>query len=264
MSNIYNFAQEIEVISTPGFTKKRIGRQEDGGYVVLDEISKGTEVLYSYGVSDDWSFEEDYVNTYGCEARLFDHTVDSVTSTNPKIHFKKQGLGLVPSKDLDTLYNHMSENNDLSKRAVLKMDIEWNEWDFFDEVSREFHQNFDQIICEFHIIPAEYNGNHTPYFTGFHKDVYDKFNEMIFGKYLRCIQKIKENFFIYHVHVNNSLGVGEYEGCSIPYLLEVGFVHRRFLPSEVEISQESFPKEGLDFPNKPYKSEILNFYPLVK
>jgi hypothetical protein len=263
MSNIYKFAKEIEVISTPGLTKKRIGRLEDGGYVVLDEISKRTEVLYSYGVSDDWSFEEDYVNTYDCEARLFDHTVNGITSSNPKIYFKKQGLGLTPSENFDTLYNHMSENNDLKKRSALKIDIEWNEWDFFNQVSDEFHQHFDQIICEFHIIPVEYNGSHTPYFTGFYKDVYEKFNEMIFGKYLSCIQKIKANFCIYHVHVNNSLGVREYDGCSIPYLLEVGFVHRRFLPSVTEASQDTFPVKDLDFPNKPYKPEILNFYPLV-
>lgn len=264
MSNILKFAQELEVIKTPGFTKKRIGRNQDGGYIVLNEICEQTEVLYSYGVSDDWSFEEDFVNKYGCDARLFDHTVDPITSSNPKIHFKKQGLGTEPSTDLDTLYNHMAENNDLGKKSVLKMDIEWNEWDFFETTSSSFLSSFDQIICELHIIPAEYNGSHTPYFTGFHKDVYDKFNEEIFGKYLKCIKNLKEYFSIYHLHVNNSLGVGMYQDCSIPYLLEVSFINNRFLSSDIESSQENFPIEGLDFPNKPYKPEIINFYPFIK
>jgi hypothetical protein len=117
---------------------------------------------------------------------------------------------------------------------------------------------------EFHIIPAEYNGSHTPYFTGFHKDVYDMINEEIFGKYLRCLKKIKQDFCLYHVHVNNSLGVKEYPDCRLPYLLEVSFVNHRFLPSDIQATTEKFPVEGIDFPNKPYKPEIVDFYPFVK
>jgi hypothetical protein len=264
MSNIYKLAQELEVISTSGFTKRRVGREEDGGYVILDEIAKGCEVLYSYGVSDDWSFEEDFTEKYNCLARLYDHTIEPIITDSPKISFKKQGLGTFPTGHLDTLSNHIGENGDLQKRSILKMDIEWNEWDFLSGIDGSLLNNFDLLILEFHIIPAEYKGSHTPYFTEFHKDIYAKFNDEIFGKYLSGVRKIKESFCLYHVHVNNSLGIGEYEGCSLPYLLEVGFVNKKFLNSDIEITKEIFPIPELDFPNKPYKSEIVNFYPFIK
>ena len=39
---------------------KRIGKRNDGGYLVgLDSIKK-TKTLISYGINDDWSFEKDF------------------------------------------------------------------------------------------------------------------------------------------------------------------------------------------------------------
>ena len=38
----------------------RIGKDNDGGYVIPYEIISKTDVLLSYGVKNDWSFEKDF------------------------------------------------------------------------------------------------------------------------------------------------------------------------------------------------------------
>ena len=36
----------------------RLGKENDGGYCVPKESLKDTSILYSFGLGEDWSFEE--------------------------------------------------------------------------------------------------------------------------------------------------------------------------------------------------------------
>ena len=54
--------------------KQRIGRDFDGGYVVLDNLSKATEVVYSFGVGDDVSFDSHFSIKYNVPVKMYDHT----------------------------------------------------------------------------------------------------------------------------------------------------------------------------------------------
>ena len=38
----------------------RLGNKNDGGYVVEKNSIKNSEILLSFGLSDDWSFESDF------------------------------------------------------------------------------------------------------------------------------------------------------------------------------------------------------------
>ena len=40
----------------------RIGRDNDGGYLVEKKSLENTQSLISLGISDDWSFEEQFLN----------------------------------------------------------------------------------------------------------------------------------------------------------------------------------------------------------
>ena len=55
-----NFIKSIKVYDTE-HNKVRIGDSKDGGYIVLDEISAKTQILYSYGVETNSSFENEFV-----------------------------------------------------------------------------------------------------------------------------------------------------------------------------------------------------------
>jgi hypothetical protein len=43
------------------FSKKRYGRLFDGGYITHPEVVELVDVLYSYGINDDVSFELDFI-----------------------------------------------------------------------------------------------------------------------------------------------------------------------------------------------------------
>ena len=54
----------------------RIGRDNDGGYLIPKQSLSQTKLLYSFGLSDDWSFEEDFYNKTGAKIICYDPTVD--------------------------------------------------------------------------------------------------------------------------------------------------------------------------------------------
>tara|TARA_B100000287_G_scaffold90868_1_gene83182 strand:- start:1025 stop:1795 length:771 start_codon:yes stop_codon:yes gene_type:complete len=238
------------------YTKVRVGDKRDGGYVVLDEVSRYTEKLYSYGVETNTSFESDFCDRYGCNAVLFDHTVDGPEKEDERFTFVKEGLSHVKTHDCDTLHNHLQLYGN-PERKTLKMDIEWCEWDVFEQMPPHVLQDFDQILCEFHVIPMNYKDAHTPYFTNFHKDVYSKVNDMLFDQYSWVLQALQEDYYIFHVHINNSLPCN-YVGCEeIPPLIELSMVNQR-LVDHPTLCCDRFPVKGLDYPNKTDRPDITH------
>jgi hypothetical protein len=43
----------------------RVGRNLDGGYVISKRQIEKASLLLSFGINDDWSFEEDFVKNNG-------------------------------------------------------------------------------------------------------------------------------------------------------------------------------------------------------
>ena len=249
------FLDNILVFDTE-HTKVRVGDKKDGGYVVLEEVSLDTETLYSYGVETNSSFESEFVKRYDCNAVLFDHTVDNAAEDNDRFTFVKEGLSDHKHDQFDTLEDHLSRFGD-PDRKTLKMDIEWCEWDVFDTLSCFTIGDFDQILCEIHMIPMEYNGSHTPYFTGFHECVYDGVNKMLFDKYQRVLDRLQQHYYVYHVHINNSIPCNNVFGEDIPPLVELSMVNKSLVKNPT-YSVDKFPVDGLDYPNKTDRPDITH------
>lgn len=250
-----SFLNNILVFDTE-HTKVRVGDKKDGGYVVLEEISSDSDILYSYGVEYNSSFEGEFVKRFGCDAVLFDHTVEQPAETNDRFTFVKEGLSSYKHASFDTLSNHITRFGD-GDHKTLKMDIEWAEWDVFDEMSDFTIGDFDQILCEFHLIPVKYKGSHSPYFTGFHECVYGGVNNMLFEKYQRVIDRLQQHYYVYHVHINNSIPCNQFNGEDVPPLLELSMVNRS-LVKEPRLTLQSFPVDGLDYPNKTDRPDITH------
>ena len=94
---------------------KRIGgkwlkRAPDGDkYICMDNILKGSPChIYSFGIYNDWSWEDYMGEHHGCSIWAYDHTVDFPDTRGRNIHFFKLGLGI--GKNLDTLANHIQKN----------------------------------------------------------------------------------------------------------------------------------------------------------
>lgn len=253
------YIKNIKIYDTE-YTKKRLGPNKDGGYVVLDELCKKCDILYSYGISDDVSFELDFLsNNPKTKVRLFDHTIESLPASHENFYFLKEGISFEKQMYLNTLENHLKYYGDLNhSNKILKIDIEWNEWNVFEQMSDNILSQFDQIFCEFHFIPVVYNGSNSPYFTNFNKFVYGEINDLLFKKYQNVLEKICKHYHIFHLHINNSLPLNEINGQTFPPLVEISFVNKSLTKNPTLIKQK-FPIQNLDFPNKNYKEDIIDF-----
>ena len=55
----------------------RIGRNNDGGYCIPKQSITSSEILYSFGLNDDWSFEEDFFKENSkTKIYIFDNSVN--------------------------------------------------------------------------------------------------------------------------------------------------------------------------------------------
>ena len=99
-------------------TLKRIGGEwrtdyhpaVDGDkYVCMDRIiSSSPCLIYSYGIRDDWTFEDYMAGEHRCTVWAHDHTVQYPNKRGDNIHFVQQGLGI--GQNLDTLNNFIERN----------------------------------------------------------------------------------------------------------------------------------------------------------
>ena len=57
------------------YPKLRIGKNNDGGYIIVNIPDIKYDIIISGGISDDITFETDFVNKYGVECVAFDGTI---------------------------------------------------------------------------------------------------------------------------------------------------------------------------------------------
>ena len=244
--------------------KKRCGPKSDGGYILLDQISKNTDTLFCFGVENNIDFELEFVKKYKPKKIiLFDHTINNLPKKKlKKMKFIKKGLSDIKSKKYVTL-NEITKNS--LNDNILKMDIEYDEWKIFEKVSTETLLKFKMIIVEFHFFFLDLNDVDTknvltPYFKNFSINNYKKINQMLLQKYYDVLEKLNQNFIPFHLSANNSLPLKKVKGKFIPQLLEFSYV-RKDLISKLKTSTKTLPIKNLDYPNKPYKPDFKNFYP---
>lgn len=265
--SVHQFFDTLKINRVLDCDKVRVGREGDGGYIVLDQLCKGA-TLYSYGIGDDISFEVDFVNRYGGKAKCFDHTIDGIPTTDPRITFKKTGLGNgrncnFPVSDVDL--------QDSAPR-ILKVDVEHNEWDWLSKWGPQ--GGWHQIIVELHVLPvspvrptAQYlNGGEvvygevSPYFRRMFDEFDDQVNDFVFKTYVRALDRLLAGYAVFHIHGNNSLPKATVDGYTWPQLLELSLV-RKDLVTFVPDPDAQFPVPGLDFPNKTNRPDFTAILP---
>jgi len=106
-------------------TKIRVGRPNDGGYVMVDDFA-GIRTALSLGINDDVSWDLGMA-TRQIRVRQFDHTVDGPPEPHPAFEFHKRRI--TPTDDgngvsIATLLRQCRSEGD---QAILKIDIEGDE-----------------------------------------------------------------------------------------------------------------------------------------
>ena len=213
----------------------RLGIESDGGYVLNRKLLSMVDVLYSYGVGSDVSFEFEFNDVTRKEVRMYDHTIKSApfSSNKKKIFLKKEGLSLRRTQFSNDFLSHVEQNGHKDKNVLLKIDIEGYELEYFSRpLSNYFREHVLGIILEVHDLDLE-------------------------EKQKKCIAMLKNlenDYVINHTHGNNFSTIFKYNSL-FPKALELTFMNRRIV-NEFNLSKEKFPIKGLDFPNNESLPDI--------
>ena len=211
-TSLINYYSELHkllhIAKVENFDLVRIGRDNDGGYILLNDFKPGG-IAYSFGISNDVSFDKD-IASKGYDVFMYDHTIEGLPDEekeNPRFHYFKQGIadGVTQDERLKSLeyfisHNHHENQSDM----ILKMDVEGAEWGFLESVKPETLAKFSQLTFEFH----------------------EMINPSYTERILSILRKINETHQLIHIHANNFssyITIGDKNFCSV---FEVTYVLR--------------------------------------
>lgn len=241
----------------------RLGCKQDGGYVISKSSLENCSFLLSFGMAENWSFEEDFVKYNSSnEVHIYDHTVNinfflvRLYKSVKRIFYFKSNLKNIIKKILDIknyLYlknikiihfkervgkKNLSNSSDIKKifsriqknsKIILKIDIEGDEFEILEELN-SLSKLIHTLVIEFHYL--------------------DKKRE----KFEKIIKKINDNFFIIHLHGNNDT---DYCEDGLPKTLEISFINKKYLFNAKKKIKCKLPIKNIDFPNIVHKKEII-------
>ena len=216
------------------FKKIRLGKNNDGGYIISEIPNINYSILLAGGILDDISFEEDFINKYpSVKAYAFDGTINNLPKENKNITFIKKNIGSSNNDDITNIHDII----DSSDNIFVKIDIEGAEIDWIKSLSEQQLYKFEQIVMEYHF--------------PFSENEVDVFN------------KINKNHYLIHFHANNCCGTRNHKGVYIPNVFECTYLHKKYFKDIPDLNKTTIPSE-LDMKNVCSKDEIyINYPPFV-
>lgn len=200
----------------------RLGKNNDGGYLVNGSDVMKSNNLLSFGIGEDVSFEQDFIEqNKWCNVLAYDETIQNEHSeffTDRKKLFHKN---ITPSNIDDIL----EENGDA---IFLKCDIDGGEYDILHDLIKHSHR-FTGIAIEFHNMSN-----------------YQNFNEIT-----NFIAKIELRLI--HVHINNYAYIIRQDGTYTPDVVELTFSSSK---DNTELKRNAPLPHPLDMTNNPNDDEF--------
>lgn len=231
----------------------RLGSQYDGGYVIPKKLILDTEFLVSFGLSDDWTFEEDFIRANpDISIHAYDYTVSLQAFRR---RYRKALLKILSGKlsklpgfkrerrilknygeffrgRIQHFENRIHNRNDMSyditieqvlaksqsNRVFVKMDIEGGEYRAIPDLMRH-HERILGYAIEFHD------------------------TEPLRSVFKESVKQLQAHYQIVHVHPNNFGGIAS---DNLPESLELTFVRNDYVAGTSKRS--SLYLEGLDAP----------------
>jgi len=228
------------------FNLIRVGRNNDGGYLVCPESIEKSDFLISMGISTDWSFEKDFIKIHRVPIHSYDHTVN-ISFFLKHIFFSFVRFMMLRSSIFELLdniklvfdYRKFFRNDivhneimigydvggsislseamsrvDKNSKIFLKIDIEGAEYRILDQLV-DLSYRLTSVVIEFHDVDLH------------HKKIEDFIRDF--------------DLPIVHVHQNNCTGFDENND---PLVIEVTFSKY----NSVKADEPSIPNV-LDQPN---------------
>jgi len=222
---------DLTVYKCP-YPKIRLGKDYDGGYIIADVPDIKYQIMLSGGISDDISFEEDFIKKYDVKCLAFDGTINKIETQNNMIEFIKKNIDFYNNNEVTNLHDIININTNI----FLKMDIEGGEIPWIKSLSDEQIGKFDQIVIEFHN-PFSYN----------EADVFTKINV---------------NHILVHFHGNNCCGTRIHRDVQIPNIFECTYLHKKFFINPPTLNTDLIPS-NLDMKNTSNDEIFINYPPFV-
>lgn len=216
----------LRVDRITGYMFKRAGKSNDGGYIMTDDFYSGDNIAYSFGISNDVSWD-DFMADNEYEVFMYDPTINKLPKNRNAFHYFKEGLSgeYNPATKMNTLENFISINNHKKyKNMILKIDIEGSEWNFLETVKSSTLNQFDQILFEFH-------------------DLIKGGTDKELEKRLSGLKKLNKTHQLIHLHGNNSGYYIYADGALYPNVMEATYVKKSkydtykdnvFLPTNID------------------------------
>lgn len=272
----------------------RIGSESDGGYVISKQQVQKTNLLLSFGISDNWTFEEDFLkkneecklnSEERCMLYAFDRSVTpfgifrgllyqmagviifALCFNFKRVKFHSRmcyySVNSMFHKSRDEFNNFFKEEHHvfIPKYLGQKDDKTFVRFDTFLTKLPD-KPNDLSIFIKMDIEGWEYKtlSQILPFVDKVNGVIVEFHKLHICGKeFDDVIDLLSGHFYIAHVHANNTCGL--IEGTDLPILLEITFINKNLVPDSNMRSTQKYPIEGLDFPNIKKRNDIpLNFY----
>lgn len=177
LPNFFSFKQARDLV--------RIGKDYDGGYLVSKSDIEKSDVLIGLGISDDWSFEEDFLSQKNVDVYAYDASISkkyfakqlfkSIIRLDNLKNFSYWLKKLVKYKKFFSQYNvnHIQKfvglnsesdsyctflevlNEKNHKNIFLKIDVEGSEYRFLDDILENEDKITGMVIelhdCDIHL-----------------------------------------------------------------------------------------------------------------
>ena len=187
----------LTVYKSP-FNKIRLGKDNDGGYIICEIPNIEYRLLISGGIKNDISFEEDFINKYiNTKCIAFDGTIEDLPKENLNINFIKKNIGFEDDENITNLHDIINNNDYI----FIKMDIEGGAIPWIKSLSDDQISKFEQIVIEFHYP-----------FSDNEIDVFDKINN---------------NHYLIHFYGNNNCCIRNHNNIEIPIVFEYTYLHKK-------------------------------------
>jgi len=209
---------------------KRLGPDEDGGYVMPEKVLDECVALFTYGVGNEIRYELDFHNQYNKPTYVFDHTINY----NPPqfLNHTRQGLGF--DENMDCFINHYFQRK-IEGPVYLKVDIEGGEYPYFLNADIDAIANLTiGLSIEVHWLERE-------------KDRSD---------FIQMMEKLSKRFTLIHTHGNTWGDIFNYEGYDILNVYELSFINTEYITNEIKPISIEYPIIDLDYSNNRHKEDF--------
>jgi hypothetical protein len=216
----------------PGFPKLRLGKDNDGGYVICEIPNITYNILISGGIDNDITFEDSFCTKYNTPCFAFDGTINNIHIDNPNITFVKKNIG----KNNDDFTTNLVDLLESNQNIFVKMDIEGAEFEWLMSLDDNIFDRIDQMVIECHFPKSQRE-----------TDVFKKINNI---------------FFLVHYHANNYYGYNLHNNVSIPNVFECTYVNKKYLENP-KLNTTKLPT-SIDMKNViEYPDYLIDYPPFV-